>query len=832
MKKIILIVTCFLFNLNILFSQCVDAGPDLFVCSGPVNLTATLNCPLYGDSVPATQVFLSDDVFSGVVNIGFPFTYYGNVYNQCVISSNNFITFNLANANTFSQWTITNPIPDPFTPSILNAVLGPWQDINPGVGGTITYKTVGTAPNRVFVVEYCNVPMFSCTGLLFSSQIMLFEGTNQIETHIINKPLCTTWNNGRAIHGLQDATGSPNSVVVGTRNSPNQWTTANEGYRFIPSGSSYTVNPITFGPAIMTDTTINPLLVLWYELGNPVPIDTGLTITVNPPVTTTYIVEITGNGCAGISGRDTVVVNILAPFPIITGNPSYCAGDSVLLSTTQPFSNYLWSTGETTPTIYATQGSYTVMVMDTAGCNNTSAPFTITESPLPSAGASLNSPICSGNLLIIDASSSSPGGIVSYDYNFDGDTIYEYSFNQPLDTFINLSPGSYTIEFMVTTSDGCLDTGTLSLEVYDNPIVDLLSDPIQVCEGVPFDLQANASVNNPPPLPSNITNYSWDFGNDGIVDTSGSSLSNLNYSFPSSGSFWVGVEVTSVGFCTSSDSILLIVNPSPIAGFSSNSVCLGDISSLTDTSYIQPPGVINTYSWNITNSSGFSFNSSNQNLSQIFPDAGIYTVVFIVTSSDGCIDSVNQTISVNPVPELDFFYTTNCFQHNTFHDQSSGGTSPLTTQWDLNNDGIFDTTANNFQYWFPDSSDQIVTILVTDANGCFADSTFLADVKGGVNNPHMPNVLSLSSSAGNDRLDFEQFAPGFNSCINYTFSIFNRWGTKIYEFVNDANSPDLNCNFCFTGLTETGAKINSGTYYYVLRGDNDIVLNGTITVFE
>ena len=111
--------------------------------------------------------------------MGFDFQFYGNTYNQVVLASNNYLTFNTASANTYSDWTINAAIPTNLEPETQNAILCPWQDIYPGVNGngTIQYATTGEAPNRVFIASFCGIPMFSCTDICYTSQIKLFERT-------------------------------------------------------------------------------------------------------------------------------------------------------------------------------------------------------------------------------------------------------------------------------------------------------------------------------------------------------------------------------------------------------------------------------------------------------------------------------------------------------------------------------------------------------------------------------------------------------------------------------------------------------------------------------
>ena len=74
---------------------------------------------------------------------------------------------------------------------------------------------------------------------------------------------------------------------------------------------------------------------------------------------------LTGTDVNGCTSLDTVSITV-NPLPTVNlGNDttSICQGDSVLLDAGSGHTNYLWSTGETTQTIYASSsGTYSVSV--------------------------------------------------------------------------------------------------------------------------------------------------------------------------------------------------------------------------------------------------------------------------------------------------------------------------------------------------------------------------------------------------------------------------------------------------------------------------------------
>lgn len=209
-----------------------------------------------------TTVTLTDDYFDDTyAPIGFNFCFDGIIYTQCLISSNGYIIFNKVGCTT-NLPTVTNGAspggssPYSFAYSIpntasapRNAILFTYQDVNPNTGGTIKYSTTGTAPNRVFIVAFDDVPYYSCTALKYKGLVKLYETSNIIEVHIDNKEVCSTWNGGNAILGLHNFDGTIAKVPAGRNGLDADWTTTNEAWRFTPSCATCT----------------SPLPVTWLE---------------------------------------------------------------------------------------------------------------------------------------------------------------------------------------------------------------------------------------------------------------------------------------------------------------------------------------------------------------------------------------------------------------------------------------------------------------------------------------------------------------------------------------------------------------------------------------
>lgn len=112
-----------------------------------------------------------DDEFT--VQMPFVFTFYSLETDSLRLSDNGAIVFGGAPTEiTFSNTTLAT--------ATLNNLLAPfWDDMDVDTGG-LYVQTFGTAPNRVFVIEWFNRPHYSNVGS-GTFEVCLFEGTNVIQ---------------------------------------------------------------------------------------------------------------------------------------------------------------------------------------------------------------------------------------------------------------------------------------------------------------------------------------------------------------------------------------------------------------------------------------------------------------------------------------------------------------------------------------------------------------------------------------------------------------------------------------------------------------------------
>jgi GEVED domain len=282
-----------------------------------------------------------DDVWSPVINLPFNFCFYGTNYSKCLVSSNGALTFDTVSnvPSGYSAWSFNSSIPS--ASLFKNTIFGVYQDINPALGGSIGWELITLNTGcRALVASWKNIPMYSCSSTLYTGMMVLYENTNIIEVYIEQKNLCSSWNFGNAIVGVQNATGSQ-AVVAPSRNGLDaDWTATNEAWRFVPSGSSLTSikwhqGAGTAGPIVGTTDVINvcPTATTTYTAEVTYALCNGTTLVETDQTTVSVSGNKTWNGSVSTNwntaanwtpvgiptGIDCVIVPVTANNPIISG---------------------------------------------------------------------------------------------------------------------------------------------------------------------------------------------------------------------------------------------------------------------------------------------------------------------------------------------------------------------------------------------------------------------------------------------------------------------------------------------------------------------------------
>ena len=240
-----------------------------------------------------------DDSFSGIIDLPFKFCFYGQVYNQLVIGSNGMISFDTYQANQANPANFSEALPNQNLPK--EAIFGVFHDMffSQSNGSEINYAVIGTAPYRKFVVNFRNGRISGCDSEASSSQIVLSEGSNNIEIFVENKPLaCDLTRFKNAVIGINDATGDLGLAAPG-RNT-GVWSAQNEAWVFTPNLDSLTPD------------------IIWYDSNDNI-IWKNKILTVCPTTNETYKVEIIYTNCNNekIIYSDTINVNFAADYPLV-----------------------------------------------------------------------------------------------------------------------------------------------------------------------------------------------------------------------------------------------------------------------------------------------------------------------------------------------------------------------------------------------------------------------------------------------------------------------------------------------------------------------------------
>ncbi len=411
-------------------------------------------------------------------------------------------------------------------------------------------------------------------------------------------------------------------------------------------------------------------------------------------------------------------------------------------------------------------GSYTVYVKDASGAKG-SINVSVLNTPGAFLSLSATAATCADNDGSVSAANL--GGTAPFMYSADG---ISYQSNS---SFSNLDTGNKL--FYIKDANGCIDSQTVTVPLTNNLTVAAGASPT-ICQGAQIKLNAT----------SNGQSFTWSptsgLNDAGILNPLASPSNTAKY------------YLTAVlGICTKEDSVIVSVNPAPVADAGSDTaICYGKSTELSGSGG-------SLYQW-----SPATF-LSDEKIADPVVDHPTATITYqlSVTDANGCtsLQSAPVTVTVTPPAKVFAGNDTSILINQTL---------PLNAM-DVNNSGFISYS------WSPSSGlnnagienpialitkDILYTVVASTAEGC--QGTDSISIKAfAVADIFVPTAFTPNHDGHNDVL--RVILIGMKELKS--FVVFNRWGQQLFISKDPGKGWDGTVN---------GVLQDAGTYVWMVQG--------------
>lgn len=405
-------------------------------------------------------------------------------------------------------------------------------------------------------------------------------------------------------------------------------------------------------------------------------------------ISANYILTATDGACMVISDTVTVTVNP-APSSSFTTLSPICLGSTSTITyngTASSNAIYSWDFDGSQILSGSGQGPYIIngnnlgvknisLTVEENGCTSTSTVSSVFITSPPTSSFTAPSSVCQGESVAITYTGSNSSSAV-YTWNFDGGTTTASSVSQGLYYVTWNIPGQKKVSLVVSENNCVSPVTTMDVIVNAAPTVNAGPD-VAFCDGgsAVIGVPGSGSSLNPAAI------YSWTPSTGLSSSSIASPIVSLNNTTSNLLSTYYILTKTSNG-CSTSDTVQVIVLPTPVSSFaiSSPSNCLGANLHITYTGNTSSNAA---YSWNFDGASIIS--GTGQGPYEVYwLTPGTKTISLTVTES-GCSSSTTL-MNVNINPELSLITPKNeniCKgQSATLIASASGGNGgPYTFAW-------------------------------------------------------------------------------------------------------------------------------------------------------
>jgi gliding motility-associated-like protein len=543
-----------------------------------------------------------------------------------------------------------------------------------------------------------------------------------------------------------------------------------------------------------------------WDLGNNGSIETNTQNGANTWATGgLYPVELMVESVEGC--RDSVV-NQISVYPkpeAAFSSTTVCFGtatdftDNSIVALNNTFATWEWdfddgnsSNNQSPSNTYNSHGLYdvTLMVETNNGCRDTIT-NQIEVYSLPIIDFSMQNECEYDSVSFINNTTIPSGEFMTYIWNFDDNSML--SIETP--SHLYATEGIYAVQLEATSTNGCVNDSTISVEVYDEP-----SAQFSLVNGCVYD---DFTFTDYTITTSTISSWEWDFY-DGNTSTDQSPIHHFN----SEGIYQVQLITTTTELCKDTNTMTLEVYPKPIAAFTPTDVCLNTPTEFLDISVVStqvyPNETVLPYSgWDF----GDGLTASGPSSIHTYNSPGSYNAQITITSNHGCRDTANMIVIVHSNPVASFVSA------------DSAGCSPVTASFI--NTSTIDNNPQNYTLTYDWYFDNNTVDNIENTNSVFVN-------EGHTSNEYYGASLVATSNYGcKDSVYNNNMVTVYP--IPYPEFSFNPDETNVYNTLIEFTDESIGASFWFWNLGDatltndqnpTHRYADSGYYVVDLRIEN------------
>jgi gliding motility-associated-like protein len=413
-------------------------------------------------------------------------------------------------------------------------------------------------------------------------------------------------------------------------------------------------------------------------------------------------------------------------------------------------------------------GEYTLLVTDAFGCQADSTVSFINASTAIDLTVDFETlTICVGDDVVFGATATGGDGNFNYAWYANAGATDLVSNNNPLNW---VAQDSLTLFVVATDGFGC-DSDTLSASIgFQDPLtIDLGPlQNIEICENECIDLFAQAEGGN-----GNST-IEWTSSLTGETVIATGAAANLCP--PGTLEMQYVATVSDGCVAPTSDTVFVFIynQPLPLIGYDVSEGCFPvtvNFENLTDSTFF------GNCEWALGDGNTLA---ACTDLTYTYGSPGTYTPSLTVTSPFGCVgtSTLDVPIEVSNYPIADFSWSPQLTSLQTTLQYENRSSGEATYEWTFDGIGTSDEENPTVSYPSVDASTWLTCLKVTNLAGCADSICYFINMQSEVL-IYVPNAFTPDDDNLNEL--FYPVIGGGISTQDYNFSIWNRWGEKLFE---------------------------------------------------